>query len=172
MGSFVQFLQDSAIAVFVGESPSILGYTTVLALHAMGLAIVVGVSAAVALRALGLIPGVPLAPMLKLYPLIWVGFTVNALSGFALFAANASNLLASAMFLIKMLLVFASVIAMEFLRVRLARAAGTASGQISIPVPASTQVLAFATLALWASALISGRLTAYPNFVNTLLGLS
>ncbi|HEX7079634.1 MAG TPA: hypothetical protein VF329_01295 [Gammaproteobacteria bacterium] len=161
MGDFIQAIEGSAIAVWVRESPSIFAYTTVLSLHAMGLAIVVGVGAAVSLRILGVAPGIPIAPLLKLFPVMWIGFTINAISGVLLLAARASDMLSNVMFIIKIVLIALAVISMELLRGRLA--IDTATGQL-IPSP-RTRAFALSTLVLWIAAIIAGRLTSYPNFV-------
>ena len=47
MDAFLESLQQSAFARFVGESGSLLGYPTVLFLHTQGLGTVAGVSARV-----------------------------------------------------------------------------------------------------------------------------
>ena len=60
-------------ATFVRESPSLFGYTTVLSLHAIGLAVVVGVSTVVALGLLGYVHDMPLRPIARLYPLMYTG---------------------------------------------------------------------------------------------------
>lgn len=168
----IDLIEGSALAEFVRSSPSIFGYTSVLALHAMGLAIVVGVGAAIAFRLLGFPAGIPAAPCLKLFRLMWVGFTVNALSGFALLAASASTTLANTMFLIKMLLIVFAVANMELLRGRLrAVAQAEAAAAVgSVTPPASGRALAISALVLWATVIIAGRLTAYPNFVAGLFG--
>ncbi len=168
MGSFIEAIENSAIATFVRESPSIFGYTSVLALHAIGLAVVVGVGAAIALRMLGFAAGIPAEPMLKLYRLMWIGFTVNALSGLALLAASASTMLTSAMFLVKMLLVVVALANMELLRGRLRLEA--VSSADAAAAAASTRALAIGALVLWTAVIVTGRLTAYPNFVRSLLG--
>jgi len=54
--SFINAVENSAYATWVRESPSILAFTTILSLHAMGLAIVVGLNTVVALRLLGVEP--------------------------------------------------------------------------------------------------------------------
>src|SRR5690606_31843764 len=119
MGDFLEFIESTAIATWVRESPSILAYTTVLSLHAMGLAIVVGVGAAVSLRVMGLFRGTPMPPLLRLFPVMWIGFTVNAISGIGLLMANASNMLSNFIFLIKLGLIALAVINMGLLRHRL-----------------------------------------------------
>lgn len=166
MGSFIELIEGSAIATFVRESPSIFGYTSVLALHAIGLAFVVGVGAAIALRLLGFASGIPAEAMLKLYRLMWLGFAVNAASGFALLAASASTMLANVTFLIKMLLVVLAIVNMELLRGRL-RLAAASTGAEAVP---GTRALAIGALVLWTAVIVAGRLTAYPYFVRSLLG--
>lgn len=166
MGDFVQWLEGTAVATFVRESPSIFAYTSVLSLHAMGLAVVVGVGAAVSLRLLGLARGIPLAPLLKLYPVMWIGFTVNAISGLALLAASASTMLANVVFLVKLALIAVALVNMELLRHRIT--VDAASGT-DVAAP-QTRALAVGALVLWAAVIIAGRLTAYPNFVTSLFG--
>ena len=56
----IDAIQNSAYAVWVRESPSIWAYTTILSLHAMGLAIIVGINTIVALRLLGYVPDIPI----------------------------------------------------------------------------------------------------------------
>jgi hypothetical protein len=167
MGDFIEFIEGTALAVWVRESPSIFAYTTVLSLHAMGLAIVVGIGAVVSLRVLGLFSGIPLAPLLRLFPFMWIGFTINALSGLALLAANASNMLSNFMFLIKLALIAVAVVNMEVLRHRLAVEAPVAETGAHETVAPRTRALALSSLVLWLAVIVSGRLTAYPNFVSS-----
>ncbi len=169
MQDLITALEDSAIATFVRESPSIFAYTTVLSLHAMGLAVVVGVSLVIALRLLGGLRAVPVANVLKLYPLMYVGFTVNAISGLMLFAANASGMLSNAAFLTKMGFIVLAMIMMELLRAR-GSAEATEAAAGAAPSGA-TRAIGVAALGAWGAAIIAGRLTAYPNFVTSLLGL-
>ena len=55
----IDAIENSAYAVWVRESPSISAYTWILSLHAMGLAIIVGINVMVALRLLGFVPEIP-----------------------------------------------------------------------------------------------------------------
>lgn len=168
MQGLIQALEDSAIAAWVRESPSILAYTTVLSLHAMGLAIVVGVSLVIILRLLGNLRGIPVGSVLKLYPLMYVGFTVNAISGLLLFVANASGMLTNTAFIVKMALIVTAMISMELLR---SRATDEADQDAAGAAPSgATRTIGFAALGIWGAAIIAGRLTAYPNFLSNLLG--
>ncbi len=171
MGDFIEFIEGTALAVWVRESPSIFAYTTVLSLHALGLAIVVGVGVTVALRVMGFFRGIPLAPLLKLFPVMWIGFTINALSGLALLAASASNMLSNTVFLVKMVLIVFAVINMELMRHRIAtETAAVPAGTLSDDALLSpgARGLALSSIVMWIAVIIAGRLTAYPNFVASL----
>lgn len=162
-----EWLEATWIATFVRESPSLLGYTTFLSLHAMGLAIVVGVNTAIALRLLGFARGVPVAPLLKLFPVMYGGFTVNTISGLGLFAASATSLVTNSMFLWKIAFVVLGVISIELLRANVFSGRALQSGEV---LPSRAKIFAWLSIFCWFGAIVSGRLTAYPNFVSTFLG--
>lgn len=157
---FFEFVESTGVATWVRESPSIFGYTFVLSLHALGLAIVVGFSSAVALRILGVGRGIPLEPLSKLFPVMYLGFTINAVSGLMLLAANASGMLTNFMFYIKLGFIAAAFVAMVLMQGRFRRG-----------VPAQGRGVAFAIVGCWFGAIVAGRLTAYPYFVDAWLGL-
>jgi hypothetical protein len=87
----IDAIENSAYAIWVRESPSIWAFTTILSLHAMGLAIIVGINTMIALRLLGYVPTIPVNSLRKLYPWMYLGFTINAFSGLSLLAANLDN---------------------------------------------------------------------------------
>jgi hypothetical protein len=168
MTNLLEWLQATGIATFVRESPSIFAYTLVLSLHAMGLAIVVGVNTAIALRLLGIAASIPVAPLIKLFPVMYVGFTVNAISGSLLFMASATTMGTSVMFLSKMIFVVLGFISMELLRANVfSEEAVLEKGSL----PPKAKLFAMFSIACWGAAIVSGRLTAYPSFVSSLLGL-
>lgn len=109
-------IQETTVATWVRESPSLFGFTGILFLHAVGLAFAVGVSAAIDLRILGVAPRLPLAPMEKLFPVIWVGFWINALSGVPLLMANAEHDLINPTFYAKMLFIALAVVSVRKVR--------------------------------------------------------
>jgi hypothetical protein len=168
MTDLFQWLEATAAATFVRESPSLLGYTFVLSMHAAGLAIVVGVNTAISLRLLGVAASMPVAPLGKLFPVMYTGFTINAISGTLLFMASATTMGASIMFLSKMVFVVLGFISIELLRAKVfSQGADLEKGSL----PSKAKLFASFSLVAWGAAIISGRLTAYPNFVSSLLGL-
>ena len=166
--SIIEFFENSGLSVWVRESPSLLAYTSILSLHAMGLALVVGVNTAVSLRLLGVAPGIPLAPTLKLFPLMYIGFFINAISGLILLAAYASSMLSNAMFFIKMAFIVLAVVSMRLIR---SRVYSNAQLLDSLPVSTQARLLAAASIACWGGAIFAGRLTAYPYFVESWFGI-
>jgi len=168
MTEMLTWLEGTTIATFVRESSSLLAYTTVLSLHAMGLAIVVGINTAISLRLLGFAPGIPVAPLIKLFPLMYLGFTINAISGVGLFMARANEMIGNSMFIAKIVLVLLGVVSIELLRTNVfSHGVVLESGSL----PPRTKLFATLSIVCWALAIISGRLTSYPYFVASLLGL-
>src|SRR5919109_475932 len=102
---FAQALQDTAFARWVGESGSLLGYPTILFLHTIGLATIAGLNATINLRLLGVAPTLPLRPMVRFYPWMWVAFAITTASGLALLVADATTKLGQTIFYVKLLFV-------------------------------------------------------------------
>jgi hypothetical protein len=161
-------IENCAIATFVRESPSSFGYTAVVALHAIGLAVVVGTSSVVALRMLGATPTIPLRPLLQFFPLMYIGFWVNAASGLALLAANASEMLSNVMFYVKMVFIIAAVFSLRLMKRQLSAQESTADALV---LPGSARALSAVSVCVWLAAIIAGRLTAYPYFVSAWFGI-
>src|SRR5205814_4283767 len=85
-------------------------YPTILFLHSIGMALVAGFNAVIDLRILGLSPKIPLKPMERLYPWLWWGFGINAVTGTSLLMADATTKLTNPDFGVKMLFVFSGVV--------------------------------------------------------------
>jgi len=147
-------LEASAFGAWLRESSSIWAYPAVLTLHTIGLAVLVGANAVLDLRLLGAAPRIPLAPLERLFPVMWAGFWINAASGVALFVADATTKGATTLFLAKLAIVVAGVVVLRRIRTTVyGRGAAAAS-------PTST-VLAGLSLTLWLLAIVTGRYMAY-----------
>jgi hypothetical protein len=164
MHDLLTAIENSGFPTWVRESPSLAAYTLILSLHAMGLAIVAGLSSAVDLRLLGVARTIPIAPLRGLFPFMYAGFWINAFSGLALLAANATGMLANPMFYIKMGLVLAAVLIMRMIKGSAFGDSGAVSGGV---VPSRVRVLAVASLVCWAAAIVAGRMTAYPGLIES-----
>ncbi len=148
-------LEQSGFATWLRESPSIWAYPTILTLHTLGLGVLVGGSAVLDLRLLGMAPAIPLPPLERLFPAMWVGFWVNALSGAMLFTGDPTGKGTTRLFMAKLLIVAAGVLVLVALR-------RTVYGQRPEPAVSTTsRALAVASLVLWFLAIVTGRYMAY-----------
>jgi hypothetical protein len=162
---FLAQLEATALASWVRESPTVWAYPTVLFLHTVGLGFLVGGNVTIDLRLLGVARALPLAPLERLFPYMWAGFWVNALSGALLLVADATTKLTNPVFTIKMLLVGIGVINMAWWKRRLLRRASLA-GDAAAPAGAGT--VAVTSLLLWIGATVTGRLMGYLGPVSGL----
>lgn len=163
----IELIEQSDFATWIRESPSLLGYTLLLALHAIGLAIVVGLNTVVALRILGIAPEIPLAPARKFFSLMYAGFWINALSGLALFTTNASSFLSNEAFLIKFAFIALAVLNLRLIKHHIFDEDGLPLADVATT---KARTFAVASLAFWGGAIIAGRLTAYPYLLDYYFG--
>ena len=151
-----QHLQDSAFTEWFLGSPSVWAYPTVLTLHTVGMAVLVGASFVINLRVLQVSGAVPLHRLQPLYRVIWLGFAINLLSGLVLFVTEAADRVVDPVFYVKM----GSIAAALSLGVVLKRRTidpPDAPHVATVP----SRWLAAASLSLWAIAIVAGRLMAY-----------
>jgi hypothetical protein len=165
---FLSSLEHSAFGTWVREAPTIWAYATILFLHTVGLGFVVGVNVAIDLRILGVAKQMPLAPMRKLFPWMWAGFAVNALSGIALLIADATTKLANPVFLVKMAFITLGVINMAWSKRRLFDDPASLE---QIPTSSHARRVAIVSLVLWIGATTAGRLMGYLGPVSGLESL-
>jgi hypothetical protein len=156
MWQFLELLENSSFSTWVRETPSVLAYPTILAIHAFGMAFLVGFSTMISLRVLGYTANLPLAPMAKLYRFVYFGFWLAAISGFVLLVQAATTFTVMPIFWVKLLAIASAV-----LIVRKIRATVFGAQANHRPVPSEARTLASLLLALWGIAILAGRLTAY-----------
>ena len=155
MGVLV-WLESLALSVWVHESPSIWAQPTVLTLHTMGMAVLVGASWVLDLRLLGVSRNIPLSAFRWVFRAIAISLFVNVVTGILLFAARATLWGTAFPFLLKILLVVASAATVLPLRSYVLH---STDGQRD--VSSRARLLAIASIATWAAAITAGRLLAY-----------
>ena len=154
--NFLDTIENLGLSTWVRDSPSKLAYPTILWLHVMGMGVVAGIGSMISLRLLGVSPKTPVQPLERLYPLIWFGFGVNAVTGTALWMASASKRGVDPVFYIKMVFIFAGVAVLQMTRNKVFRRIGP-DGML----PENARGLAWAALICWFAAITAGRLLAY-----------
>jgi hypothetical protein len=150
------WLEARPLSVWVHESPSVWAQPTVMTLHTMGMAALVGASWVLDLRLLGISRNVPLSDFRWTFQAVAVGLIVNVVTGTLLFAARATTWGTAIPFLVKMILVVASVATLMPLRAEVFR-----SGANVCEASRTARFLAIASICLWTAAITSGRLLAY-----------
>jgi hypothetical protein len=158
MMSVLTWLEGSAFSTWVREAPTIWAFSTILTVHTFGMGVLVGASALLDLRLLGMGRTMPLGPLESLYRIMWVGFWLNLLTGSALFAADATSRGTQWLFFIKMLFVITGIVTMVLIRRQVYGARPDPA-----TVPGSARGLAAVSLAAWVAAITAGRLLAYVN---------
>jgi hypothetical protein len=155
--AFAEALQQTAIARWIGESGSLWGYPTILFLHTLGLATLAGLNTGINLRILGMAPALPMAPLVRFFPVLWAAFAVAAISGTLLLIADATTKLAQTVFWVKLLFVALAVVNMQMIRTRVFN--DPLVGQR--PFSSNVRLLAITSTVFWIAATIAGRLIAY-----------
>lgn len=158
---FIQAVENTALATWVRESPTIFAYTSVLTLHAFGLAILVGLNSALALRVLGFGPQFELAPTRELFRWMYGGLWASAISGVLLLMAGASGMLTNWIFYVKMAFIIVGIANVKIFHKLLITSSDIELASHS-PSP-QLKLRATWSLLIWLGAIIFGRLTAYPG---------
>ena len=154
------WLESSALAVWLLESPSVWGNATVLTLHTTGMAVLVGASWVLDLRLLGISRNIPLSAFRWVFRAVAIGLIVNLATGVLLFAERATTWGTSIPFLIKMCLVIASAATLVPLRSHVLHSDAD-QAEVSGTARRSVRLLAIASILAWSGAVIAGRLLAY-----------
>lgn len=154
---FLNWLENTGFSVWVRESPSIFAFPTILLLHTIGMALCVGVSAGIDLRILGFAPDVKVAPLERFFPILWVGFVINAITGTMLVVQDASAKLRNVDFYVKMVFIAVALVNLRMIKTRVFRDPAIDQG----PFSSNTKVLAVISIVCWLGAITAGRLLAY-----------
>lgn len=155
MKPFLESVQYSEFGLWVAGGDTIFAFPMILVLHTVGLGIVVGVSALVNFRVLGVARNIPLADLRGAFRVLWWGFGLNATTGLVLFIAAAADKAYQKIFYVKLALIIVALMAMSRIR-------RDVFGAISAdPISRQAKTLAAASLLLWMGAIVAGRLMAY-----------
>jgi len=153
MDSFFTWIEDSRLNDFLTETNSVFVFPAILVLHAIGMAFLVGTHAAIALRILGVAPGVPLFAMKGFLSAARAGLVLNVFSGVLLLISYPTKALTNPLFYAKLGLIAAAL--MLFAAIK--NDVFTDNGAATNPDRRKAILL----LILWAAAIAAGRFLAY-----------
>lgn len=154
---FLESVETSGLGTWVRESPSVLAFPGIIVLHALGMAFLAGMNAAIDLRILGFARDVPLSRFDRFFGVMWFGLVVNTISGLLLLAAYPIKAFTNPIFYLKLGCIAVGLGITVWIRKAVIR-----NPEMNLrPVFGTGRFLAVASLAMWASAIASGRFLAY-----------
>jgi hypothetical protein len=154
---FLQTIEDTAFSTWLRESESPFAFYFILLFHTFGLAVLVGANVVVDLRLLGIARGIPLAPLQRLFRIMWIGFAMNAVTGVLLVIAYPTKSLTNPDFYVKLTVIGFAVWVMQRLKSQVFEDSTLSEADMV----ARGATLAKWSLILWSGAITAGRLLAY-----------
>lgn len=146
---FLVWIEQSALGVYIQEDPW--GFAIALSLHAVGMAMVLGIVVVTNLRVQGYIKEIPVLSYSGLFAVAWFGFIINLISGLALYASHATEYTFQIVFMLKLGLLATGGILMKIMMGKIRDAAN----------PSVIKLISGLCLFCWVGAVITGRLMAY-----------
>ena len=153
----LQWLEQTEFSDWV--LTSFVGFPLMLSLHAVGMAVSMGLILVLDLRLLGFFSFVSYAFLRRALLLAWAGLSVNFLSGTALFVPRGVEYVADPAFLTKMVLIVLGLGNTGWLHRQLVRESGDWGAEVA--APGGVRLWAAASMLVWFGAITSGRLIAY-----------
>lgn len=159
MDPFLAFIEHSDLSEFIRGSDSLLAFPTIITLHAVGMGLLAGGSAAIDLRILGVARGISLKAMAGFLPLLWTAFAINAVSGTLLLIAYPTKALTNPLFYIKLCLIALGVSLVYVIGRTVLRVDDGEQRSLG----RNARILAIASLATWVALILAGRFLAYTH---------
>lgn len=157
MLDFLLWLEATALSTWLREALTPFAFPTVLTLHTVGMGFLVGTNAAMDLRILGVASQMPLKPMERFFPVMWLGFGLNAVSGVLLLIAYPTKAVTNPLFYVKLTVIGLAVATIRLLQKQVFRDAALDEK----PISRKGKFIAGVSLLLWAGAVTAGRFLAY-----------
>src|SRR5262249_24412432 len=104
MDAFLEFVEGSELSSWI-RGDSMLAFPTIITLHTICMGFLAGASSAIDLRILGVARGIPVASLRPFYPLMWLAFAINAMTGVLMVIGYTTKQLTNPLFYIKLSLV-------------------------------------------------------------------
>ena len=104
MDPVYSWLEQLPVSVWLREADTFFAFPAVLTIHVISLGLVAGACAAIDLRVLGFLPGVPRQSMDRFVPVIWIAFAFAVASGVLLVLTYPIKNLTNPLFYFKLLM--------------------------------------------------------------------
>jgi len=155
---FLRAIEQTSVSSWIRDSPSPFAYWFILTIHAIGMGVLVGASTVLDLRLLGVARDLPITPLKKLYPIIWVGFWMQVASRLLLMISFPTKALTRQVFYTTLILI---AFAMTMMVKLYARVSADAMLNDDEGMMRKGRSLAKWSLICWAVAMTAGRFLGY-----------
>src|ERR1700688_2159892 len=115
---FLQTIEDTGFSTWLRESESPFAFYFILLFHTFGLALLVGANVVVDLRLLGGARAIPLAPLRRVFRIMWISFAMTAVTDVLLVITYQTKSLTNLDFYIKLTVIGFAVWVMQRLKSR------------------------------------------------------
>jgi hypothetical protein len=159
MDPLFAWIETSALSQWIRGSECICAFPAIVTLHNIGLAFLAGGGIVIDLRLIGFAADMPLRPMVRFSPVLWLAFAVNATTGVLLLIAYPTKALTNPLFYIKMSVLALALFLIYRIVTQVLRAPQADGGQST----ANPRVLAAVSLATWIALIAAGRFLAYTH---------
>src|SRR6185503_5098383 len=157
MNEFLVGLENTRLGLFLRESDSLWGFPALLTTHAFAYFLIVAVNILICLRVLGYAKSIPLKPLGRLFPVMWFGLALTALTGVPLVIMLAEKRVPNPILWFKLFLIFVVTPLMW----KFQKKVFTDPSVDESNIPSSARKLAAFQLALWILVMVFGRLIPY-----------
>jgi|SRR6266404_3749086 len=154
---FFNTIEQTALSTWIRESDSIFGFYFILLLHNFALAALVGPSAIIDLRLLGVAPHVPVKSLKPLYTAIACGIALATVTGVLLLLGYPTKALTNSLFYVKLLLIGLGVATVYRLKAKVFDNDSMSEPDMIMAGRGMAKVF----IVLWIAAITAGRLLAY-----------
>ena len=155
MASYLEWLQDLPLSMWIAGSESLLSFPLILFLHSIGMGLSAGSAFVICMRLVGVGRPLPVSSLRVFFKIFWGGFFLNLVTGSLLFAAHATTTGFIPMYYLKLALIAAGMVLSLPMR-------KFVDGQTSDDaIPSRVKGLAALSLLVWVAVITTGRLIAY-----------
>jgi len=156
---FLAWIEDGTLSNLIRGSESIFAFPAIITLHTIAMGFLAGGSVAIDLRIIGFAPSIPLKPMERFFPLLWLALTLSVVTGILLVIAYPTKALTNPVFYLKLGLVVIALWLVHRIGATVLRAPDAGHKAVAT----RGRMLALASLGAWMAVITAGRLLAYTN---------
>ena len=157
MHDFLIGLENTNVSIFIRESSSFLAFPAVLTTHAFGYCFIFATNMIVSARMLGFAKSIPLKPLRRLFPMMWVGLVLTTITGVLLTMAAAEKRVPNPILWVKMGLLAIATPMMWKYQMKIFKDPSIDDNNI----PPSARRIVIWQILLWLLIMIGGRLIPY-----------